>query len=76
VTTFANTHKRKLKVLKARASSTLVLPQHTTPEAIRRRYKEKLKMQHPDANRGDRDSEDQMQAAIEAYKILKTDGFC
>jgi curved DNA-binding protein CbpA len=67
---------RKLKVLEARAFETLGLPEDANPDAIRRRYKEKLKMHHPDANRGKRDTEGQLQASIEAYRILKLNGFC
>lgn len=71
----ADLQKRKLKVLEARAFETLGLPEDATPEDVRRRYKEKLKMHHPDVNQGDRNSEDQLRAAIEAYKILKLNGF-
>jgi curved DNA-binding protein CbpA len=67
---------RKLKVLEAKAFETLGLTPDATPEEIRARYKEKLKMHHPDANQGDRASEDQLRASIEAHKILKLNGFC
>ncbi|WP_105405200.1 J domain-containing protein [Neorhizobium sp. T7_12] len=67
---------RKLKVLEAKAFETLGISPDATPEEIRRRYKEKLKMHHPDANQGDRNSEDELRAAIEAHKILKLNGFC
>ena len=67
---------RKLKVLEAKAFETLGLGPDATPEAIRARYKEKLKMHHPDANQGDRASEDLLRASIEAHKILKLNGFC
>jgi len=67
---------RKLKVLEAKAFETLGLPPHATAEDIKRRYKEKLKMHHPDANQGNRSSEDELQATIEAHKILKLNGFC
>ncbi|MGO7203044.1 DnaJ domain-containing protein, partial [Rhizobium ruizarguesonis] len=50
--------------------------QDAAPEEIRRRYKQMLKLHHPDANRGDRNSEDELQAAIDAHKILKLNGFC
>jgi DnaJ-class molecular chaperone len=33
-------------------------------------------MHHPDANEGNRTSEDELRASIEAYKILKLNGFC
>lgn len=67
---------RKLKVLEAKAFETLDLSQDATPEEIRRRYKQMLKLHHPDVNNGDRDSEAKLQAAIDAHKILKLNGFC
>ena len=67
---------RKLKVLEAKAFDTLGLSPEATPEEIRSRYKERLKMHHPDANQGNRNSEHELRAAIEAHKILKLNGFC
>lgn len=72
----ADLHKRKLKVLEAKAFETLGIQQDATPQQIKSRYKEKLKMHHPDANQGMRASEGELRAAIEAYKILKLNGFC
>ncbi|MCZ7451123.1 J domain-containing protein [Agrobacterium rhizogenes] len=67
---------RKLKVLEAKAFETLGLSSQATSGEIRSRYKERLKMHHPDANDGDRNSEDALRASIEAYRILKLNGFC
>lgn len=67
---------RKLKVLEAKAFETLGLSPDATPEEIKSRYKEMLKLHHPDANQGDRTSEDKLRASIEAHKILKLNGFC
>jgi len=67
---------RKLKVLEARALETLGLVPGASPQEIRSRYKEKLKMHHPDANEGSRASEEALRASIEAHKILKLNGFC
>lgn len=67
---------RKLKVLEAKAFETLGLSPDATPEEIKSRYKERLKMHHPDANQGNRTSEDELRASIEAHKILKLNGFC
>jgi curved DNA-binding protein CbpA len=67
---------RKLKVLEAKAFETLGLSPEATPDEIKARYKEKLKMHHPDANEGNRNSEDELRASIEAHKILKLNGFC
>jgi curved DNA-binding protein CbpA len=67
---------RKLKVLEAKAFETLGLSPDATPQEIKSRYKEKLKMHHPDANQGNRTSEDDLRASIDAHKILKLNGFC
>lgn len=67
---------RKLKVLEARAFETLGLLPNATPEEIKSNYKQKLKMHHPDANDGNRSSEEALRASIEAHKILKMNGFC
>lgn len=67
---------RKLKVLEAKAFETLGLSPDATPDEIKSRYKERLKMHHPDANQGDRTSEDNLRATIDAHKILKLNGFC
>lgn len=67
---------RKLKPLEAKAFETLGLSPRATADEIKSRYKERLKMHHPDANDGDRNSEDELRAAIGAYRILKLNGFC
>jgi len=72
----ANLQVRKLKVLEAKAFETLGLSPDATAEEIKTRYKERLKMHHPDANQGNRTSEDELRASIEAHKILKLNGFC
>jgi curved DNA-binding protein CbpA len=72
----AEQQKRKLRVLEAKAFDVLGLSEDATPDEIRNRYKERLKMLHPDANGGSRTSEEQLRASIEAHKILKLNGFC
>ena len=44
--------------------------------AIKARYKELVKRLHPDANGGDRSSEDRLREIIQAYHYLKSAGFC
>ncbi len=66
----------KLKPLEVKAFEVLGLEQVATSEEIKSRYKERLKADHPDANSGDRKSEDRLRATIEAYRILKLNGFC
>lgn len=67
---------RKLKPLEIRALETLGLPANSTPQEIQSRYKQKLKMHHPDANDGSRASEEALRAAIEAHKILRRNRLC
>lgn len=67
---------RRLRVLEAKAFETLGLHPESTPQEIRSRYKERLKMHHPDVNQGNRTAEADLRAAIDAHKILKLNGFC
>ena len=67
---------RKVKSLEAKAFETLGLPEHSDSSAIKTRYKELVKKHHPDANGGDRGSEDRFRAVIQAYQLLKQSGFC
>jgi hypothetical protein len=50
------------------------------PEAeraeIKARFKALVKRHHPDANGGDRGSEDKLREIIQAYNYLKSAGFC
>ena len=41
------------------------------PEAVRARYKERVKRHHPDANGGDRSREEKLREIIHAYKTLR-----
>lgn len=43
---------------------------------IKARFKALVKRHHPDANGGDRGSEDRLREIIQAYNYLKTAGFC
>ena len=43
---------------------------------IKARFKELVKRHHPDANGGDRGSEDKLREIIEAYNYLKSTGYC
>jgi DnaJ-class molecular chaperone len=68
--------RRKLKVLEAKAFETLGLAPDATPNEIKSRYKERLRMHHPDVNQGNRIAESDLRATIDAHKILKLNGFC
>jgi curved DNA-binding protein CbpA len=45
-------------------------------EEIKARFKSLVKRLHPDANGGDRSSEDRLREIIQAYNHLKAAGFC
>ncbi len=74
--TISSAQQRRLRPLEAQAFDTLGLSHNASPDDIRLRYKEKLKLHHPDANDGSRHSEDRLQATIKAYRVLKINGFC
>lgn len=68
--------KRKLKTLEAKAFDTMGLAGTATSDDIKTRYKALVKQHHPDANGGDRGSEERFRAVIQAYQLLKQAGFC
>ena len=63
--------RRKLKLLEAKAMATLELKESAAPEDVRAAYKTLVKRHHPDANGGDRASEERFREIIKAYKLLK-----
>ncbi|WP_428429706.1 J domain-containing protein [Pararhizobium sp.] len=67
---------RKLKTLEAKAFETLGLHANATAADVKTAYKELVKKHHPDANGGDRGSEERFRAVIQAYQLLKQAGFC
>ncbi|MCL4157274.1 UNVERIFIED_CONTAM: hypothetical protein GTU68_031136 [Idotea baltica] len=67
---------RKLKALEKKSFDDLNLPHTATPDDVKARYKLLVKQNHPDANGGDRSSEDRLREIILAYKILQKAGFC
>ena len=69
-------HGRKLKTLEAKAFDTMGLAAGAPSSEIKSRYKELVKKHHPDANGGDRGSEERFRAVIQAYQFLKQAGFC
>jgi DnaJ-class molecular chaperone len=50
---------------------TLELGADATPARIKTRYKDLVKRHHPDANGGDRSSEDRLREIIQAYNYLR-----
>lgn len=67
---------RKLKSLEKKSFDDLNLSYTATAEDIKARYKLLVKQNHPDANGGDRSSEEQLRRIIQAYKLLQRAGFC
>lgn len=59
-----------------KALHALGLEDTTSGREIKARFKELVKRHHPDANGGDRASEDKLREIIEAYNYLKKIGSC
>jgi hypothetical protein len=68
--------RRPLKNLERRSFAALNLEGSETGSEIKSRYKELVKRLHPDANGGDRSSEDRLRQIIQAYHYLRSAGFC
>ncbi|POF30606.1 DnaJ domain-containing protein [Roseibium marinum] len=66
---------RKLLALEKRSLDVLNLSYTARGTEIKARYKELVKLNHPDANGGDRSSEDRLREIIQAYNVLKKAGF-
>ena len=61
----------RYNALALKALATLELDGNATEKTIKARYKELVKRNHPDANGGDRSSEDKLREIIQAYNYLK-----
>lgn len=68
--------RRPLRNLERKSFSALNLEGFEAAAEIKARYKELVKRLHPDANGGDRSSEDRLREIIQAYHYLKSAGFC
>ena len=67
---------RKILNAQRRALETLGLEGTASRTDIKMRFKMLVKRHHPDANGGDRGSEDRLRDIIAAYNYLKSAGFC
>jgi hypothetical protein len=67
---------RRLKILERKALEALDLPESANGVEIKARYKTLVKRLHPDANGGDRSSEDKLRGIIQAYNTLRSAGLC
>ncbi len=66
--------RRQLKPLECKALKTLDLGDDATREDIKTRFKELVKVHHPDANGGDSRSEEKLREILQAYNYLKQAG--
>ncbi|PLX38619.1 MAG: molecular chaperone DnaJ [Hyphomicrobiales bacterium] len=67
---------RRLNAAQSRAFDVLKLEPSADRTEIKARFKELVKKHHPDANGGDRSSEERLRQIIQAYNALKQAGFC
>ena len=58
-----------------KALDTLGLEAEASSHEVKTRFKQLVKRHHPDANGGDRSSEDRLREIIQAYNYLKSIGF-
>ncbi|MCC6889395.1 MAG: J domain-containing protein [Hyphomicrobiales bacterium] len=66
---------RVIRNAERKALDTLGLEGEATTVQIKLRFKELVKRHHPDANGGDRSSEERLREIIQAYNYLKSVGF-
>jgi hypothetical protein len=66
--------RRQLKPLEKKSLQTLDLPGESTKVEIKARFKELVKIYHPDTNGGDARSGDKLREIIQAYNYLKQAG--
>lgn len=67
-------NRRQLRPLEKKALLTLDLKHGASKEEIKARFKELVKLHHPDANGGDTRSEEKLREIIQAYNYLKQAG--
>ena len=72
----AEAERRTVRNAERKALHALGLEEGAAGADIKARFKELVKRHHPDANGGDRTSEDKLREIIEAYNYLKKTGFC
>ena len=70
----ATKRRRQLRPLEKKAFATLDLRHEAEKDEIKSRFKELVKLHHPDANGGDRRSEEKLREIIQAYNYLKQVG--
>ena len=66
---------RSVRNAERKALNALGLEADASPQEVKTRFKSLVKRHHPDANGGDRSSEDKLREIIQAYNYLKSVGF-
>src|SRR5947209_5964507 len=66
---------RSVRNAERKALNALGLEADASPQEVKTRFKSLVKRHHPDANGGDRSSEDKLREIIQAYNYLKSIGF-
>lgn len=66
--------RRTMRPLEKKAFLALNIPESSTKEEVKARYKLLVKEHHPDANGGDPRSADKLREIIQAYNLLKQAG--
>ncbi|NNE58194.1 MAG: J domain-containing protein [Hellea sp.] len=64
--------RKRLSKMQLKALHDMGLDEGANKADVRRRYTLLVKQLHPDANKGDRTTEESFQRVVKAYKILKT----
>lgn len=68
----AEAPRRRLSKLQIKALTDMGLDDQATPKVVRAKYTQLVKQLHPDANGGDRSTEESFARVVKAYKVLKT----
>jgi hypothetical protein len=69
------TETRTIRNAERKALDKLGLDVGATPQQVKMRFKELVKQFHPDANGGDRSTEERLVEVIQSYNYLKSAGF-
>lgn len=64
--------RKRMTKLQLRALTDMGLDETASPSDVRKRYTQLVKQLHPDANKGDRSTEESFSRVVKAYKVLKT----
>jgi DnaJ-class molecular chaperone len=71
----ARAETRPIRNAERKALDTLGLEVGATSQQVKMRFKELVKRHHPDANGGDRSTEERLVEIIQSYNYLKSVGF-